>query len=68
MIILPTRRKLIRKRDALYQQLEEVVHCATIHQIEDIMRKIHGINLKLKTYFRRNEYEPKEVFKDDDNT
>ena len=60
MIILPTRRKLERRRDALYERLTDVL---SIHQTEDIMRRIHIINLKLRTYFKR-EHEPQELFED----
>ena len=66
MIILPTRGRLIRRRDALYDHLQSIIHCSSIHQIEDIMKQIHGINLKLRTYFIR-EHEPKEVFPDEED-
>lgn len=65
MIILPTRRKLLRRRDLLYRHLISISQCATVHQVEEIMRQINCINLKLRTYFIR-EYEPKEVFLDDE--
>ena len=67
MIILPTRRRLERKRDALYTKLDVIIHHASIHQVEDIMRKIHDINLRLRTYFKRGR-EPEEIFEDDDTT
>lgn len=60
MIILPTRRRLESRRDALYERL---MNTLSIHQTEDIMRRIHIINLKLRTYFKR-EHEPKELFED----
>ena len=60
MIILPTRRRLERRRDALYERLNCIL---SIHQTEDIMRRIHIINLKLKTYFQR-QHEPEELFED----
>ena len=65
MIILPTRQKLIRRRDALYEKLDSIVNCASVHQVEDILRRIHSINLKLRTYFVK-EHEPKELFEDED--
>lgn len=65
MILLPTRRRLLRRRDALYQRLAAVVQCGSIHQVESIMRQIHSINLKLRTYFIRA-HEPKEVFPDEE--
>lgn len=65
MIILPTRRRLVRRRDALYEHLESIIQCASVHQVEDIMRQIHGINLKLRTYFIK-EHEPKEIFADEE--
>ena len=66
MILLPTRRRLERRRDALYQHLQSILQHASIHQVENIMQQIHGINLKLKTYFQRElKHEPKEIFPDD---
>ena len=67
MIILPTRRRLVRRRDALYRQLHAILHHASVSQVEDIMRKIHGINLKLKIYFNREgQHEPREIFEDEE--
>ena len=63
MIILPTRRNLIRKRDALYERLYSDIGTVSVHQTEDIMRRINIINGKLRTYFLQA-YEPKEVFID----
>ena len=66
MIVLPTKRRLERRRESLYRYLMSL-HCASIHQVEDIMRKIHIINLKLKIYFKRKEqYEAGEFFEDKD--
>ena len=66
MILLPTRRRLERRRDTLYEHLLSIMQHASVHQVEDIMRQIHGINLKLKTYFQRElRHEPKEIFADD---
>lgn len=66
MIILPTRRRLEARRDALYQKLSELVNIQNaVHQTEDTMRKIHIINLRLRTYFKRA-HEPKELFEDED--
>ena len=67
MIILPTRRRLERRRDALYKNLLKNIHRASVWQVEDIMRKIHTINLRLRTYFDRDEkYETREIFEDKD--
>ena len=57
MIILPTRRRLERRRDALYRKLHYIIRHASVSQVEEIMRRIHGINLKLKTYFNNKEGE-----------
>lgn len=67
MIVLPTRRRLERRRDALYKQLHLYLLRLPVHEVEDIMRKIHGINSKLKTYFIREGYEPTEIFEDEDS-
>lgn len=66
MIILPTRKRLERRRDKLYAHLESVINSASIHQVENILRQIHVINLRLRTYFKR-EREPEEYFNDEDN-
>ena len=63
MILLPTRQKLIRRRDALYEKLWSIIPCCSYQQVEEYMRRIHGINLKLRTYFIR-EHESKELFLD----
>jgi hypothetical protein len=63
MIELPTKRRLERRRDRLYNHLLSVIHHATIIEVEDIMRKIHIINHKLYTCFRGGiEHETKELF------
>lgn len=64
MILLPTRRRLINRRDELYSKLNNVIECGSVQHLEQIMRQIHCINLKLRTYFIRK-HEPKEVFDDD---
>ena len=51
MIILPTRRNLIRKRDALYERLYSDIGTVSVHQTEDIMRRNNIINGKLRTKF-----------------
>lgn len=67
MIILPARRRLERRRDALYKRLQAILTGASVHEVEDVMRKIHGINLKLKTYFtRERQHEAEELFEDKD--
>ena len=65
MILLPTRRRLERRREKLYQSLQSILQHASVHQVECIMRQIHGINQKLKTYFVRD-HEPEELFEDKD--
>jgi uncharacterized membrane-anchored protein len=65
MIVLPTRRRLERRRDALYKYLYKIVTSESIHEVEDIMRKIHSINLKLRTYFiREGQNEATELFEE----
>jgi len=66
MIILPTRKRLEKRRDKLYAHLESIINSASIHQVENILRQIHVINLRLRTYFKR-EREPEEYFIEDDN-
>ena len=73
MIVLPTRRKLERRRERLYAQLKNILLTSSIHQVENIMRQIHAINLRLKNYFQRDmNHEPQEKFieqeEDNDNT
>ena len=66
MILLPTRRRLERRRDALYKRLH-LLQNASVHEVECIMRKIHAINFKLKTYFiREGQHEATELFEDKD--
>ena len=66
MIVLPTRRRLERRRDRLYQYLEIILHSASVHQVENIMRQIHSINLRLRTYFKSEiARESKEIFIDE---
>jgi hypothetical protein len=66
MILLPTRRRLERRRDTLYEHLLSIMQHASVHQVEDIMRQIHCINHKLKTYFtREGHHEAKEILPDD---
>ena len=66
MIILPTRKRLERRRDKLYAHLESVINSASIHQVENILRQIHVINLRLRTYFKK-EREPEEYFNDNED-
>lgn len=49
MIVLPTRRRLERRRELLYQQI--LCSDASVIKVEQCMRRIHIINLKLLTYF-----------------
>ena len=66
MIVLPTRRKLERRRDRLYAQLTNILLTSSIHQVENIMRQIHFINLRLRTYFK-SAREPKEIFSEQED-
>ena len=67
MIVLPTRRRLERRRDALYKQLHSYFLRLSVCEVEDIMRKIHCINFKLRTYFIREGNEPAELFEEKDD-
>ena len=63
MIELPTRRRLERRREKLYAHLHSILHNTSIIQVENIMRQIHGINLKLRIYFKGGiERQPQELF------
>ena len=63
MIELPTRRRLERRRDRLYAHLHYILHNASVIQVENIMRQIHGINLKLRTFFKGGiDRQPQELF------
>lgn len=53
MIVLPAKKILIRKRAALYDKLHCIAQHTSVSQVEDIMRNIHRINMRLKTYFNR---------------
>ena len=65
MIELPTKRRLERRRERLYAYLDSIIRFASTHQVESIMRQIHGINLKLRTYFKGGiDRETKELFID----
>ena len=61
MIILPTRQRLERRRDKLYTYLQSAIDTLSVSQVEQVMRQIHSINLRLKTYFNLKR-EPKEIF------
>ena len=50
-----------RRRDKLYVHLHHIIDCATVCQVEEVMRQIHGINLRLRTYFKPDR-EPQEYF------
>jgi hypothetical protein len=68
MIVLPTKRRLERRRDALYKQLHLYWQRISVHDMEEILRKIHGINFKLKSYFiREGEHEAAELFEENDD-
>ena len=63
MIELPTRRRLERRRDRLYAYIDSILHSASAVQVENVMRQIHSINLRLRTYFKNKE--PQELFIDE---
>ena len=49
MIVLPARKRIIERRNKLYRHLFDIAHCASLQQVEDIMRRIHILNKKLLT-------------------
>ena len=65
MIVLPTRRRLAIRRDEIYEHLQSIMQHASVHQVEDAMRRIHIVNLRLRTYFSRQS-DPKPVFDNED--
>lgn len=65
MIPIDSRRKLVRRRNALYKHLLSVLQHASPQQVEDVMRKVHIINHRLESYIKR-EVEPQEVFNDNE--
>ena len=67
MILLPTRRRLERRRDMLYRHLDAILLKASVNEVESVMRLIHIINSKIKTYFiREGQHEPAEIFEEQD--
>ena len=60
MIILPTKNRLIKRRKEIYDRLQQVILYAPVSQVEDMMRRIHIINLRLITYFKREKENEKE--------
>jgi len=65
MIELPTLRRLERRRERLYAHLHSILQNASVVQMENIMRQIHVINLKLRIYFKGGiERQPQELFID----
>ena len=66
MIILPTRQRLERRRERLYAYMHSAINSISVSQTEDIMRQIHRINLRLKTYFKRGR-EPQEFFNENED-
>ena len=63
MIELPTQRRLERRRERLYAHLESILHHASVQKVENIMRQIHCINQRLRTYFKGGiERQPQELF------
>ncbi len=68
MIILPTRKRMARRRDEIYEHLFSILNHASVHQVEESMRRIHRINFTIRTYFIRENHEAIEVFTDQDPT
>ncbi len=73
MIVLPTRSGFERRRDRLYAHLYSILQSANVHQVENIMRRIHTINLRLRSYFKYEDIgrQPQELFiepEDNDTT
>lgn len=64
MIPLPTKKRLRRKVDEEYAHLHSIIGCCTVHQVEDSMRKIHGLLLKIKAYGFTPQKETTEIFED----
>lgn len=65
MIELQTQRRLERRRDRLYAHIQSILHYASVVQVENVMRQIHCINLRLRTYFKGGiDHQPQELFID----
>lgn len=65
MIELPTQRRLERRCERLYAYLNKILHKATIQEVENVMRQIHFINLKIRIYFKGSmDRQPQELFID----
>lgn len=64
MIELQTRRRLRGRRDAIYAHILNDVSSLSLHHLEDLMRSIHILNMKIKSYATIPQKEPEEVFKD----
>lgn len=64
MIILPTQKRLSRRRDAIYEHLYSILQHASVSEVEECMRKIHRINFTIKSYFVRENHETIEVFEE----
>lgn len=57
MIPLPSKQKLIVRRKALYDKLDNIIQFCSIEQVEETMREIHRINMRIRTYFVRKKEE-----------
>jgi hypothetical protein len=66
MIPLLSRSRLKKRRNALYAHLIEIAKCASVHQVEDIMRRIHILNFRIQQYDQCPQQEPKQVFSDEE--
>lgn len=65
MIPLPSKRKLQRRVDAEYEYLHSIIHCCSVHQVEDCMRRIHILIAKIKSYGKSPQKEINEIFDND---
>ena len=65
MIELVTRRRISGRRDAVYKYILDNIHALSVTRLEHLMRRIHILNLKLKSYDTIPQKEPEEVFKEE---
>ena len=64
MIELVTRKRLRRRRDAIYQHIISDIHSIQLHHLEELMRSIHILNLRIKSYDTIPQQEPEEIFQE----
>lgn len=65
MIELVTRRRIRGRRDAIYRFILDNIYTLSVTHLEHLMRRIHILNLKLKSYDSCPQKEPEEVFKEE---